>query len=526
MGELLVRGAALAEATGAGVVTPAGGASWGEVLAGAERVADELAGHGLGRGSRVGLLVDNSVSGLRALFGVLLLGAVAVPVNTRFAAPEVRHVLDDARVTAVLLTDHAESPDGFPALLHRAARGRRSWGLTGVLVGSEGAVGPDAAGLTPVPCTPAAEPAAVAARVAAARHRVDVRDPALVVHTSGTTARPKGCPLSHGALVGVARAVGRDRFRCTADDVLWDVLPLFHLSFVLPVLAVLDAGGGFVTDRRFDPVRALAQIRDTSVTVAFTCFPTVIDALLERPDFGAVFAGVRLMLNVGPPATLAAIQRRAPGTVAITSYGSSEVGGIAATTAPDDPDEIRLGTNGRPLRGTEIGVVDPAGEQWVPDGERGEIVVRGAALAEGYENDPGATARSRTSGGWFRTGDLGSMGPGGRIRYHGRFKEMIKVGGENVAALEVEAVLAAHPAVVTAAVVAVPDRRLTEVPAAFVELRAPVEAEELLAHCRAALAAFKLPRHVRVVTEWPMSATKIRKSVLVERLVAELGLRG
>ncbi len=98
------------------------------------------------------------------------------------------------------------------------------------------------------------------------------------------------------------------------------------------------------------------------------------------------------------------------------------------------------------------------------------------------------------------------------------------MGGENVAALEVEAVLAAHPAVVTAAVVAVPDRRLTEVPAAFVELRTPVEPEELLAHCRAALAAFKLPRHVRVVTDWPMSATKIRKSVLAEGLVAELGL--
>ncbi len=339
VGDLLVRGAALTGATEAGVVTPAGRATWSEVLAGAERVADELAGHGLGHGSRVGLLVDNSVSGLRALFGVLLLGAVAVPVNTRFAAPEVRHVLDDSRVTAVLLTDHADSPDGFPALLRRAAEGRPSWGLTGVLVGSEGAVGPDAAGLISVPCTPAAEPAAVAARVAAARHRVAVRDPALVVHTSGTTARPKGCPLSHEVLVGVARAVGRDRFRCTADDVLWDVLPLFHLSFVLPLLAVLDAGGGFVTDRRFDPVRALAQIRDTRVTVAFTCFPTVIDALLERPDFDAVFDGVRLMLNVGPPPTLAAIQRRAPGTVQITSYGSSEVGGIAATTSPDDPDE-------------------------------------------------------------------------------------------------------------------------------------------------------------------------------------------
>ncbi len=153
-------------------------------------------------------------------------------------------------------------------------------------------------------------------------------------------------------------------------------------------------------------------------------------------------------------------------------------------------------------------------------GEPGEIVVRGIGLFGGYWNDPVKTASATTGGGWFRTGDLGFVDAAGQVSYRGRLKETIKVGGENVAPMEIEAVLGAHPAVGTVAVVGVPDPRLTEVPAAFVELRAGAgaSAEELLAHCRSALADFKVPRHLRFVTGWPMSATKIRKDELARRL--------
>lgn len=314
-------------------------------------------------------------------------------------------------------------------------------------------------------------------------------DVALMVYTSGTTTHPRGCPLTHRAVVSTGVAVGRDRFRCRPEDVLWDVLPLSHLSFLHPLIAILDAGGSFATDRRFDPATALALIRDAGVTVAFTCFPTVIDALLARPEFGEVFARVRLMLNVGPPDTLRAIQARAPHTVQLTSYGSSEMSGIAATTSPDDPDDVRLGTNGRPLPGMEMAAMDLADDVLLPAGETGEIVVRGIGMFAGYWDDPEATARchavpTRPAGsassagfhppgdGWLRSGDLGLVDAEGRVHYRGRLKDMIKVGGENVAALEVEAVLAQHPDVAGAAVVAAPDPRFTEVPAAFVELRA------------------------------------------------------
>jgi fatty-acyl-CoA synthase len=137
--------------------------------------------------------------------------------------------------------------------------------------------------------------------------------------------------------------------------------------------------------------------------------------------------------------------------------------------------------------------------------------------------DPDRTAAALTADGWFRSGDLGFVDADGRVSYRGRLKEMIKVGGENVSAMEVEVVLARHPDVAVVAVVGVPDERYTEVPAAFVELHpgSVATAEDLLAHCRAALARFKVPRHLRFVDDWPMSATKIRKTELRRRLVEE-----
>ncbi|ODU01896.1 MAG: hypothetical protein ABS81_19415 [Pseudonocardia sp. SCN 72-86] len=480
----------------AGLVTPDGRASWGRVLTGAEALAARLAALGVERGGRIALLAGNSLAGVEMLFACGLLGAVCVPVNTRFSVAEIRHMIADSAVDTVVVTAEPGFADlvrdAVPAGLRLATVGADEPGFTRV----DDDPGP------PAPAHPAAPD-----------------DVALMVYTSGTTAHPRGCPLTHATLVGAGRSVGRDRFRCGPGDVMWGVLPLFHLSFVNPLLAILDAGGTFVTDSRFDAGRALHQIRDERVTHAFTCFPTVMDALLDHPDFDTCFARVRLFLNVGPPQTLRAIQARAPRARQLTSYGSSEMAGIAATTHPDDPDDIRLGTNGFPLPGMEMTAVDPDTRSPLPAGVTGEIVVRGSGMFAGYWN---GAPYDRNS--WFGSGDLGFVDADGRVHYRGRIKDMVKVGGENVAALEVESVLAEHPAVRTVAVVAVPDPRYTEVPAAFVELHAgvAVTAEQLQEHCAAVLARFKVPRHVRFVTEWPMSATKIQKGPLRERITAEL----
>ncbi|MFZ9966126.1 MAG: class I adenylate-forming enzyme family protein, partial [Steroidobacteraceae bacterium] len=150
----------------------------------------------------------------------------------------------------------------------------------------------------------------------------------------------------------------------------------------------------------------------------------------------------------------------------------------------------------------------------------------GYSLFDGYYRDAEKTAQALDPQGWFHTGDIGSLDANGTIMFHGRFKDMLKVGGENVAAAEIESHLQAHPAVKLAQVVGLPDAKYVEVPAAFVELQPGQQAtaEELIAHCRQGIASFKVPRHIRFVTEWPMSSSKIQKFRLRTQLVAELGL--
>jgi len=162
----------------------------------------------------------------------------------------------------------------------------------------------------------------------------------------------------------------------------------------------------------------------------------------------------------------------------------------------------------------------------LPAGTHGEVLIRGYNLFDGYYRDPEKTAQALDAQGWFHSGDIGSLDANGHIMFHGRFKDMLKVGGENVAAAEVEAVLQRHPAVKLAQVVGLPDARLAEVPAAYVELDGANTATEaeLIDHVRGEIASFKVPRHVRFVEEWPMSASKIQKFKLRQALMQELGL--
>jgi acyl-CoA synthetase (AMP-forming)/AMP-acid ligase II len=173
-----------------------------------------------------------------------------------------------------------------------------------------------------------------------------------------------------------------------------------------------------------------------------------------------------------------------------------------------------------------VRIVDPATGKDVPAGQRGEVFVHGYSLFEGYYRDPEKTALAIDGDGWFHTGDIGSCDSDGTIMFHGRFKDMLKVGGENVAAAEVEAQLQRHPAVKLAQVVGIPDPKYAEVPAAFVELRPDHQATagELIEFCKREIAGFKVPRHVRFVTEWPMSSSKIQKFRLRTALMDELKL--
>ncbi len=263
------------------------------------------------------------------------------------------------------------------------------------------------------------------------------------------------------------------------------------------------------------------------MSALFPAFPPLTLGLLNSPGYAAdSFARVRTVFTVASPEALRAMQRRMPHSVMVNAYGMTEFGGSVVMVDPADDDDARLVTQGPPFPGLEIGIRDEAG-QAVPPGGRGEIVIRGPSMFERYHNDPGKTAEVIDADGWYHSGDLGTVGDDGRLRYLGRLKDMLKVGGENVAAIEIASHLQAHPAVAVAQVTGVADEKYGEVAAAFIELSpgAALTEEEVIAHCRAGLASFKVPRHVRFVTEWPMSSTKVQTFRLREQLEAELEAR-
>jgi acyl-CoA synthetase (AMP-forming)/AMP-acid ligase II len=271
---------------------------------------------------------------------------------------------------------------------------------------------------------------------------------------------------------------------------------------------------------------ALEQLVTEAPTVLYPSFPTLTSSVLDHPRWSEVDVDrVRVVNNVAPPDTLRKFQAAYPNAVQVAAYGLSEACGVIAHNLLTDDLETRVTTCGKPFPGIEVKVVDPETHETLPPDEQGEIWIRGYCLFEGYHNDPEKTAETITDDGWLRTGDLCSLDAEGSIRYHGRIKDMLKVGGENVAAIEIESFLSNHPAIKLAQVVGMPDERLDEVPVAFVELSAGKAAteQEIIDFCQGQIASFKVPRRVLFVEEWPMSTTKIQKFRLRRMLLEAEG---
>ena len=302
---------------------------------------------------------------------------------------------------------------------------------------------------------------------------------------------------------------------------------MFHMGALLYATAVFSRGGTFISQGHFDPDEAFDLFAEQRPTALYPLFPTITLSLLHHERFpDAALDDVRVLGNVSPPDIQRKVQAALPQATLISAYGMTEVCGTLAHNRLDDSGEKRTTTCGRPLPGWEARIVDPETREPVGPGVRGELTVRGECLFEGYFNDPDQTAASKDADGWFFTGDHCSIDSDGFLDFHGRLKDVLKVGGENVSALEVESFLATHPAVKLAQVVGVPDDRYMEVPAAFVELvpGSEVSGDELAEFCDGKIARFKIPRYYRFVTEWPMSSTKVQKFRLREEIVAELGV--
>jgi fatty-acyl-CoA synthase len=500
-----------------------------------DRFAACLLGLGVGRGDKVAILMPNTIDYVAALIASAKLGAIAVPINGRFKLHECSHVVghSDAKI---LLT--AADPNGtdYPALIGEVFPELRKHSASDEL---ELAAAPflrrvvDLSGTTPGCLTRAgferADEGTDVEQVKVLQRRVRVRDVALLVYTSGTTARPKGCLLTHEAITRHAENIARTRFFLTEHDSFWDPLPLFHCGGIVPMFGCFSVGAKYCHPGFFEPEAALRTMEQERCTVLYPTFEPIWCAVLDHPDFDSTdLSAVRLIQNVAAPARLAQFEARMPFARQMPSYGSTECAANLTIPLPDDPYEIRMQTLGRPIEGLEVRIVDPGTKSVVEQGQMGELCWRGYCSFEGYYKDEQATANAFDADGWFHSGDRASVDPAGNLVYGGRLKDMLKVGGENVAAIEIEGYLVQHPAVAIAQVVGVPDARYDEVPAAFVQLApgATLTESELTEFCIGAIATYKVPRYVRFVTEWPMSGTKVQKFVLKERLTSELAAAG
>ncbi len=507
--------------------------TYGELEERALAIARSLYAMGIRPRSRVGILMPNCLEFVELLFGISLLGAVMVPINARFAPRELGYVVENGDLEVVFTSDEIIEHVDYAARLHEALPTLGSLPPSSIVSLPEAPFlrsvvlfgDRDASGMMSAAEFWSLGGSVTDEDVLRCHRRTAIRDVALNMYTSGTTAQPKGCLLSHEALVRTALMAGRTRFQFTSEDRFWDPLPMFHMSAILPIIGLFDAGATFLSMSHFDATEGLRMIEQERATVNYATFPAITQALLNHPDYRPdSWKRVRVINNVAPPDTLREMQSRMPYTLQLSSYGLTECGGVVAFNGPEDTDEQRNTTGGLPFDGIEVAIRHPeTGEELGPD-TAGEILVRGYCVCEGYYKDPERTAAVLEPDGWFHTGDIGALTPEGRIRYLGRIKDMLKVGGENVAAIEIESYLGTHPAVSIVAVVGVPDPKYMEVPAAFVELRPGhrLSEHELLEYSRAGLARFKVPRHVRFVESWPMSATKIQKFRLQQELSEEL----
>jgi len=499
--------------------------SFDELLDRAREAARGLASLGIGRGSRVAAFMPNCEELVEILFAMAMLGAVAIPVNSRFRLRELLHIARDARpamfVTLATAAEHSDHVERLAKMASELPSQERP-----LLV----ALGDDSERAEAHGMLTGAQLAAAGVQVSDstledARARVRVRDLAAILYTSGTTAAPKGCLHTHEALVRNAIVTGRTRFLLGPEDRFWDPLPMFHVSFLTPLLACVDAGAQMLAMDRFEPESALDLIERERATWVFAAFKAIAGPLIAAESFPRrSLSSVRMTMLVGLEPELRAFQAAFGSAQLLSTYGSTETGGVITYHEPDASDEQRVSTCGTAFRGVELAIGALESEGLAAPDTVGEILVRGYSVLDGYLNDPDATAAALDADGWLHTGDLGRLDADGQLRFEGRLKDMIKVGGENVSPAEVEALLAEHPAIVCAYVVAAPDPRLDEVVAAFAQL-APgttASADELIAFCAENLARYKVPRHVRFVDGWPMSATKVRKDVLRDTIAAEL----
>ncbi|MDB5670885.1 MAG: hypothetical protein JWO25_1844 [Alphaproteobacteria bacterium] len=494
-------------------------ATYGALLDEVAERARSLIGMGVRRDDNVGVLMPNCWDCVILYYAINLVGARAVMLNARYRADDLAFVIPKARLRFLFVGGHAWRHADYRRILTEVFPELSGWSGGTLAIADAPALealvelGDSRPGSWPSEEHLEQVKSGVRAEdVAAAAAAVSPDDIGLMIFSSGTTARPKACMLTHLSLGQTGEAVA-ERFRLTPEDKVWDPLPLFHMSTMLPMAACRAAGACFIGMDHFEADKALALLRAERPTVHYAGFPAIISALITHPEFESYDqSNLRINHVVGPPDLLRRYAGFFPAAVAVNSYGLTEATGVPCYSALDDPEEMLFETSGALFEGMQAYIADENGAA-LPDGVQGEICLRGFGIFAGYYDDAESSAQVVTPDGWLHTGDLGRIGPGGRLIYDGRLKDMLKIGGENVAAIEIESFLMTHPGIRMAQVIGVDDERLMEVAAAFVELNpgVSISEEEVVRHCLGNIASYKIPRYVRFVDEWPMSSTKVQK---------------
>ncbi len=450
-----------------------------------ERLAETLSGAGLGRGEAVALILPNSVELLVLCLALARAGLIAAPLDPASTQSELSGLIADTRSRAIVTRiDNAVAVNAatslgtsiFTASLDTTGFVR----LDGIVTKPRGAPAPP-----------------------------DASEIAFYLHTSGTSGKPKVVPLTHANVTLSARNIAA-HCALTPEDRSLVVVPMFHgHGLIGSTLSTLASGGAVIVPPRFSASRFWHSFQEHRATW-YTAVPTIHQVLLERADAdGAPHSGPRFIRSCSAPIadTVVFLLERRLGAPVIEAYGLTEASHQVASNPL--PPRVRVNST--------VGV--PTGIQ-VATLEGSEIVLRGPTLMRGYFNNPEATTAAFADG-WFRTGDIGVFDNAGYLRITGRIKDLINRGGEKISPVEIESVLLSHPAVAEVAVFPVPDPKYGEEIEAAVVLRRETDAVTLRAFCRERLAAFKVPRRIRIVTELPKNALgKLKRRALTERFAA------
>jgi len=473
----------------------------------AERTVQSLNAMGIGRGDRVAIVLPNGPE-MAAAFITIACGATTAPLNPAYRAEEFDFYLSDLNAKALVILDGMESP----ACAVAAQRNIPLVTLVKEVASGDFTLSAD--GMSGTPAHPGFAHA---------------DDTALVLHTSGTTSRPKIVPLSHTNVTASAYHIG-NTLSLVSGDVCLNIMPLFHIhGLIAATLSSIAAGASVVCTPGFNALKFFAWFEEANPTW-YTAVPTMHQAILTRADrnMEIIRRGrlrfVRSSSSSLPPQVMEALEKTFDVPV-IEAYGMTEAAHQMASN-PLPPRPRFSGCVGI-AAGPDVATMDEEGKL-LAAGDLGEVVIRGRNVTKGYEANPDANAKAFTNG-WFRTGDQGIIDKDGYLRLTGRLKELINRGGEKISPLEIDTVIMDHPAVAQVVTFGVPHDKLGEDVAAAVVLRegTACDERELRAFVSSRVADFKVPRRIVFLTEIPKGATgKLQRIGLHEKLADQLGRAG